>query len=101
MEILLIVGVIFGVGYFLVKFGSSNSKPSIVKPPTDQVVKIPLSKPQLNVKKTDINSIDLNYEQNAVFKLIEESMANIYVTGKAGSGKSVLLQYFVEHTEKM
>lgn len=57
-------------------------------------------KPQLNVKKTDVSEISLSAEQQAVFKLVESSMANVYVTGKAGTGKSVLLQYFVEHTEK-
>lgn len=57
-------------------------------------------KPQLNIKKNIISDINLSEEQQAVFKLIEGSMANVYVTGKAGTGKSVLLQYFVEHTDK-
>lgn len=47
----------------------------------------------------EVNKLDP--EQQAVFEKMESSHDNIFVTGKAGSGKSVLLKYFVAHTEKM
>lgn len=47
-----------------------------------------------------MESIKLDPEQHAIFNIMESSHDNIFVTGKAGSGKSVLLKYFVEHTAK-
>lgn len=39
-------------------------------------------------------------EQYAAFTLLEDTNENYFITGKAGTGKSVLLRYFVEHTKK-
>ncbi len=44
--------------------------------------------------------ITLSSEQQAAYKLLESSNGNYFVTGKAGSGKSVLLRYFISHTKK-
>ena len=44
--------------------------------------------------------ITLTFEQQAVFEMMESSQDNIFVTGKAGTGKSVLLKYFVKNTSK-
>ncbi len=96
MEILFFVGFIFVVGYY---FGKFNSIQKDSKIDTPQQTYIP-PQPKLNVKKTEISNISLSSEQQKIFKLIEEGMANVYVTGKAGTGKSVLLQYFVNNTEK-
>jgi DNA replication protein DnaC len=38
-----------------------------------------------------MNSIALTLEQQAVFGMMESSQNNIFVTGKAGTGKSVPL----------
>ena len=46
------------------------------------------------------NQIRLSDEQLSVFRAIEESSDHFFITGKAGTGKSVLLRYFVEHTAK-
>lgn len=54
----------------------------------------------LNIKKIDISSITLSDEQKHVFDFLEANSSNAYVTGKAGTGKSALLQYFVENTQK-
>lgn len=43
---------------------------------------------------------ELGSEQAAVFRLLNETPQNYFITGKAGTGKSVLLQYFVSHTLK-
>jgi ATP-dependent exoDNAse (exonuclease V) alpha subunit len=34
------------------------------------------------------------------FEALEETSESIFITGKAGTGKSTLLRYFVEHTKK-
>lgn len=45
-------------------------------------------------------SITLSREQQALFEHIEESENNIFVTGRAGTGKSTLLTYLIENTKK-
>ncbi len=42
----------------------------------------------------------LNEDQRRVYDLLDSSMDNFYVTGKAGTGKSYLLQTFVKNTKK-
>ena len=47
-----------------------------------------------------MTSITLTLEQQAVFGMMESSRDNFFVTGKAGTGKSVLLKHFVKNTSK-
>jgi hypothetical protein len=42
----------------------------------------------------------LGAEQAAFLCKLEDTDSNIFITGKAGTGKSVLLRYFIEHTKK-
>lgn len=44
--------------------------------------------------------IDLNKKFLQALEWIEKSDQNIFVTGRAGTGKSTLLRYFREHTKK-
>lgn len=44
--------------------------------------------------------IKLSDEQNLIFNLMENTNRNLFITGKAGTGKSYLLQYFKTHTKK-
>lgn len=44
--------------------------------------------------------ITLSTEQQHLFDYIENSGNNIFITGRAGTGKSTLLTYFIENTEK-
>ncbi len=44
--------------------------------------------------------VELSREQQNLFDYIENSENNIFVTGRAGTGKSTLLTYFIENTEK-
>lgn len=44
--------------------------------------------------------IRLSLEQQNLFDYIEQSENNIFVTGRAGTGKSTLLSYLVENTNK-
>lgn len=50
---------------------------------------------------TDIPpDFEFNDEFSHAFYLMENSHKNLFITGKAGTGKSTLLQYFRRHTEK-
>ena len=60
---------------------------------------------EANTKKTgfnehniEIGNIELGEEQKAVYDELVSSSSNYFITGKAGTGKSVLLQYFVNNT---
>jgi len=46
------------------------------------------------------DDIELSNEQYDAFCDIEYSHENYFITGKAGTGKSVVLRYFVSHTNK-
>jgi hypothetical protein len=54
----------------------------------------------LSLKQSPIENIKLSNEQIALFDLLENTNRNIFITGKAGTGKSLLLQYFKEHSHK-
>jgi GTPase SAR1 family protein len=43
---------------------------------------------------------DSNTEFNQVLELLEKTNQNVFITGDAGTGKSTLLKYFVENTQK-
>ena len=47
-----------------------------------------------------IREIELSEEQRVLYNLMENTKTNIFITGKAGTGKSYLLKYFKEHTKK-
>ena len=53
-------------------------------------------------KEDDESSTDikLDAEQAAAFDLMNNSNTNLFITGKAGTGKSFLLKYFVKETRK-
>lgn len=55
---------------------------------------------KLNVERTNADTVELSHEQRIVYDIIENSRDNAYITGKAGTGKSLLLEYFVSHTKK-
>ena len=86
----LIIGLVFwGIGSF---FGSQKKKPNNY--PSY------VSKSQLNIKKVDLSDIKLSEEQQQLFNKLENSAGNIFITGKAGTGKSILLQYFKQNSQK-
>ena len=43
---------------------------------------------------------NLTPEMREAFRVIEETKENVYITGKAGTGKTTFLKYLVEHTGK-
>jgi hypothetical protein len=48
----------------------------------------------INQKAIDIENITLSREQELVFEKLESTENNYFITGKAGTGKSLLLEYF-------
>lgn len=59
-----------------------------------------VSTPEPGAKTPDIDGVELGEEQQRVYDIMTKSNDNLFITGKAGTGKSVLLQYFVKHTTK-
>ena len=47
-----------------------------------------------------MDQVKLSIEQQNLFDYIEQSENNIFVTGRAGTGKSTLLSYLVDNTQK-
>lgn len=55
---------------------------------------------KLNTQELDISSITLSSEQQKLFNRFETTNSHLFITGKAGTGKSVLLQYIKIHSAK-
>ena len=51
-------------------------------------------------KAPDSGFIEINDYFARALKFMEKSSSHVFITGKAGTGKSTLLQYFREHTAK-
>ena len=56
--------------------------------------------PTFNLQEIDVSEIKLSQEQQKLFSRFENTMSHMFITGKAGTGKSVLLQYIKLHTQK-
>lgn len=96
MEWLVILGVVGVVAYFAGQSSSKQKPHQTIKPAPPK----PQPKQKLNVQQVDVSKLKLSDEQAEVFNLIETTNDNYYITGKAGTGKSVLLQYFVDNSGK-
>ncbi|MEK7470672.1 MAG: PIF1 family ATP-dependent DNA helicase [Patescibacteria group bacterium] len=82
-------------GFLYYFFGRNNDQPTTYKNTLLRPIK-----PRLNEKQIDISNIELSDEQKKLFDLLEKTNNNVFVTGKAGTGKSVLLQYFKQNSQK-
>lgn len=98
MEWLIIIGIVGIVAYAAGSSNKPRAKTTRLAAPTEPAK--PVTKPRLNIKQADISSIKLSAEQDRIFNLLETTNDHYYITGKAGTGKSVLLQYFVENSGK-
>lgn len=59
------------------------------------------TKPKLAVDKASSSNIDMeNPEFRSLLRLIEETDSSVFLTGKAGTGKSTFLKYIISHTAK-
>jgi ATP-dependent DNA helicase PIF1 len=59
-----------------------------------------LSKFILNEKQIDLSDVTLSPDQEEILSVLQASKTPIFLTGKAGTGKSLLLQYFRQKSEK-
>jgi ATP-dependent exoDNAse (exonuclease V) alpha subunit len=59
-----------------------------------------IKKIRLNEKRVDFSKITLSMDQKEILKKLQEAKEPIFLTGKAGTGKSLLLQYFRQNTDK-
>lgn len=59
-----------------------------------------IKKFRLNEKRVDFSKITLSMDQKEILKKLQETKEPIFLTGKAGTGKSLLLQYFRQNTDK-
>jgi hypothetical protein len=57
-------------------------------------------KRRMNERRADLSRVTLSREQQSLFEKLEKTTSHIFVTGKAGTGKSLLLQYFRQNTSK-
>lgn len=57
-------------------------------------------KPKIPQVLVDLSKPKLSPDQKKLFSYLESTNANVFITGKAGTGKSVLLQYFKSHSKK-
>ncbi|PIR63019.1 MAG: hypothetical protein COU65_00325 [Candidatus Pacebacteria bacterium CG10_big_fil_rev_8_21_14_0_10_42_12] len=53
-----------------------------------------------SMDNNDLDQVTLSEEQNQLFEKLENSNSSVFVTGNAGTGKSLLLQYFKTYTKK-
>jgi ATP-dependent exoDNAse (exonuclease V) alpha subunit len=57
------------------------------------------TKKKLN-SSIDLTDITLSAQQQKLFDTIEKTSHHMYITGRAGTGKSMLLQYFKQNSKK-
>jgi hypothetical protein len=78
-----------------VETNKSSSQAWIDAPPTVEPVK-----PKVEVVPMD-EPLIINDEWQRVLDLLNNGTEHLFITGDAGTGKSTLLGYFLEHTRKM
>ncbi len=86
--------------FFSRKTPSAPIQQNYVAPQATSAPTQPAKPKKLNVERQDVSGLTLSEEQQKVFDLIESTKETMYVTGKAGTGKSILLEYFVKNTSK-
>jgi ATP-dependent DNA helicase PIF1 len=104
MELIILL-IIVGGAYFLGR--SSKDKSPQQYQPKPANTNYQHSQPQfrrndrlINQKRAELKDVVLSDEQQQLFEKLENTSTNVFVTGKAGTGKSLLLQYFRAYTKK-
>lgn len=54
----------------------------------------------MSISRNFLNQIDFNKQFSESYDLMENTRTSVFITGKAGTGKSTLLQYFLDHSSK-
>ena len=76
-----------------------STPPNRLRPRTPQRV-APAAKRKIANARTNLSQIDLNSQFQQAIELVEHQGESIFITGKAGTGKSTLLQYLRATTTK-
>src|SRR5882757_9042997 len=96
--LLCLVGLLI-VGATLQAFGKKPKRSSLTNSQRQAAAHVkPV--PVLNERRANIDNLILSDEQRCLFDLVEKSREHFFITGKAGTGKSVLLQYLQAHLSK-
>jgi ATP-dependent exoDNAse (exonuclease V) alpha subunit len=98
MEWLIILFGALGIGYIFGQATNKSPQANIHKTDDKKIIQTVAKK--LNTEQTNLSTIELGEEQRQIFEVLNTTMQSAYITGKAGTGKSVLLQYFVANTAK-
>ncbi len=93
MEIIITLVII----WFIYSFFRSSGKG---KQNHDNYYNPPSYKKKLNEKRIEIENLQLGEEQQKIFDILENQNKNMFITGRAGTGKSALLQYFKYKSKK-
>lgn len=99
MEWVVIIGILWAIYAFMNK-KKKDSPSEQYNSSSSAAASVPTPKPRLNIKQVDISNIKLSPEQQKLFDKLETTSSNMFITGKAGTGKSVLLQYFKQNSSK-
>lgn len=88
--------------YVIVKAsrGSSRKEAVYVRTPTGNIVREMKNRRRGRTFKIEKPEIELTEEIKEVLDIFENSKKNLFLTGKAGTGKSTLLRYFRATTAK-
>ena len=79
-----------------VKISSTSSVISRHTPDTNGQ---PIGQKDLVTQRVDVDEIELNDDFRCALSMIEDG-SSMFITGKAGTGKSTLLRYFINNTKK-
>jgi ATP-dependent DNA helicase PIF1 len=112
MELLILIGVVGAIWLvgslvanrrahdtygFPTQTGPQSVSPKVPRPQPTAATRAerPRRKPD-----PELASIELNDDFKTAMRLIEQQHQTVFITGKAGTGKSTLLRYFRAHTQK-
>ena len=106
--VFLIIGVLV-VGYFIGKQSNKSSSTNTYVPPAPKEIKnslgevIEIAKPQPKKPKQDNllpENLVITHEFEKALELLNNQKQSVFITGKAGTGKSTLLKIFKSKTKK-
>lgn len=100
--LLIIIGIIILINIFSNRSGKKSSQPGNYMPknPSRSIQKTKRTLSSRRIADGLPPNFEFNEEFVRAFDLMEKTNECIFVTGKAGTGKSTLLQYFRQNTKK-
>lgn len=103
MTTLIIIAVVVFVIYLLDRASEKKSRgerPTAYNRQSITLPQKPVTTPHKPRVDIDLSDIEINEDFKTALEVIEERNENVYVTGKAGTGKSTLLKYLRATTKK-